>query len=257
MKSRYAGAAGVCAVIMEEQHFAGGCRRSRGGFSIPPRPIIRPCVLDAGVRDSRRASKRGHAGPGGWYDCAGHASSRRGPGYASCQKGLRRSRDKSCPHCVHPVHARPAQTAGAAAMEGRTAVDTENGRSAHARAIGPPGRGVQTTSPVAALSLATRRRQEVFSSRRDAWCRRTGARHASRPYSAAIPWATVQLDPERSVELTFATTKLLPTKRSAELQAPKIRSARGRPSADQPRKDRPHLFRNSTGAPTRGFASAK
>ena len=133
----------------------------------------------------------------------------------------------------------------------------ENGRSAYARAIGQPGRGVQTTRPSAALSLATRRLQAVPSSTRDAWRHRTGARHASRPCSAATRRATVLLDPERSVELKFATTKLPPTKRSAELQAPKIRSARGRPFAGQPRKDKPHFFRNSAGAPSSGFESAR
>ena len=135
--------------------------------------------------------------------------------------------------------------------------DPENGRSAYARANGQPGRGAQTTSPLATLSLATRRLQAVPSSTSDGWRHRTAARHASRPCSAATRRATVLLDPERSVELTFATTKRSPTKRSAELLAPKIRSARGRPFAGQPRKDRPHFFRNSAGAPSSGFSSAR
>jgi hypothetical protein len=113
------------------------------------------------------------------------------------------------------------------------------------------------TSPMAARSLATRRLQAVPSSTRDAWHHRTGARHASRLCSAATRRATVSLDPERSVELKCATTKLLPTKRSAELQAPKIRSAGGRPFAGQPRKDRPHFFRNSAGTPSRELGSAR
>jgi hypothetical protein len=136
-------------------------------------------------------------------------------------------------------------------------VDTENGRSAYDRAIWRPGREAQTTSLLATLSLVTPRLQAIPSSTRDAWCRQIGAQHASRPCSAATRQATVQLDPERSVDLKFATTKFLPTKPSAELQAPNRRSARDRPFADQPRKDRPHLFRNSAGAPARGFASAK
>jgi hypothetical protein len=156
IKSRYAGGAGVCAVIMEEQPFAEGCRRSRGGLSIPWRVASCPCVLDARVRDSHRASWRGRAAPSGWYDCADHASSTRARGCDSCQKGLQRSRDRSCPHCVHPAHATPRQTAGATATEGRTAVGAENGRSAHARAIGPPGRGAQTTSPVATQLIGMR-----------------------------------------------------------------------------------------------------
>ena len=242
---------------MEEQPFAGGCRRSRGGFSIPRRVAIYACVLDARVRDSHRASRRGRAAPGGWYDCADHASSTRARGCASCQKGLQRSHDRFCPHCVRPAHARPRQTAGAAAMEGRTAVDTENGRSAYARAIGPLGHGAQTRSPLAALSLATRRLLAIPSSTRDAWRHQSGARHAIRRCSAATRRATVLSDPARSVELKFATTKLLPTKRSAALLAPKRRSARDRPFAGQPRKDRPHLFRNSAGAPASGFLRAR
>ena len=111
----------------------GGAALRRGmpkieGWIFDTPGAICPCVLDARVRDSRRASRRGRAARGGWYDCVDHASSRRAPGCASCQKGLRRSHDRFCPHCVRPVHARPRQTAGAAAREGRTAVDTENGR---------------------------------------------------------------------------------------------------------------------------------
>jgi hypothetical protein len=65
------------------------------------------------------------------------------------------------------------------------------------------------------------------------------------------------LDPERSVAKKLATTRLPPTKRSAEPQAPKIRSARGRPFADQPRKDKPQFFRNSAGTASRGFFSVR
>jgi hypothetical protein len=110
------------------------------------------------------------------------------------------------------------------------------------------GRGVQTRRPLAVRSLARSQQQAASSSRRDVWCRRTGARHASRPCSAATPSATVGLDPERSVERRFATTKLRPTIRSAAVQAPKKQSARGRPSADQPREDRPHFFPKSGGS---------
>ena len=179
------------------------------------------------------------------------------PGYASCQRGLRQSRDRFCRHCVRPGHARPSQIAGAVAGNGRTAADGENGRSVHARAIGLPVRGARTTNPSATLSLATRRPQAAPSSTGDASRRRSAAQHASRPRSAATRPATLQLDPVQSVELKFATKRILPTKWSVELLVPKRQSAREKAFADQLRNVRPHFSRNSAGALSIGLVSAQ
>ena len=207
-------------------------------FDTPKGPIC-PCVLDAAVRDSRRASRRGRAARGGWCDCAGHASSRRAPGCASCQRGLRRSRDSSCLHCAHPVRARQGKPLAPLRRKRGRGGPGERPLSVR-QSDGQPGRGGQTTSPVAIRSIACAPRWAVPSSTRDGWRHRTAARHASRP-SAATRRAVAWSDPERSVGLK-CDNELPPTKWSVELQVPKIRSARGRPLAGISReKTSPHF----------------
>lgn len=235
----------------------GGMPKIEGcNFGTPSEPIG-PCVGTAGADDSRLASRRGHAARDGWFDCADRASSRPGPGCASCQKVLRRSRGRSIRRCVRPGRAGPGQTVGVGAWQCQIAADQAAGRSSYARAIEQLARGARTTNPSAARAHAMHRLAAAPLATSGVRRCQSAEPHASRQRSAADRPSTVSQDPERSAARTFATRKCSPTRRSAELPAPKKRSARRRPLSDQLRKVSPHFCLNSEGGPSSGFARAR